>query len=110
MYHELRPKVSGDLCTARSANYEGSIAKSLVTQAQNEYNLAVSLANQDKWADALSHLQTSSNYLVQAYAEEEDYWRQKNQQQQLMLVGVIAAVAIGGTVIALMRRKPKTIT
>ena len=189
-YNELRPQVSSDLNNAEGAGYEGADAKSLISQASSEYDLALSLANQGKWEGAVTHLQTASNFLMQASAAEEDYWRQeasdsidtagqkieqladcecedakslleeaetklsdaqdsygkgtlayykvaynaalqatnyadqassKEQeyreekqrqlegQQQLMLIGGVAAVAIVGASVALMRRKPKPI-
>jgi len=181
---------SSDLNNAEGAGYEGADAKSLISQASSEYDLALSLANQGKWEGAVTHLQTASNFLMQASAAEEDYWRQeasdsidtagqkieqladcecedakslleeaetklsdaqdsygkgtlayykvaynaalqatnyadqassKEQeyreekqrqlegQQQLMLIGGVAAVAIVGASVALMRRKPKPI-
>lgn len=74
-YNELKSTVLSNLNIAKNANYEAPDAKSYVTQAENEYSLAVSLANQDKWESAVNHLQTASNNLVQAVAGEEEYWR-----------------------------------
>ena len=80
-YNDLRPQVLSKITGAQSANYESPDAKSLLLQASNEYNLAVSLVNQGKWQDAVSHLQTASNFVTQASSKEEQYqldsWRQK---------------------------------
>lgn len=53
----------------------------MLEQAVNEYNLADSLANQGKWQDAVLHLQTASNLLVQASSKEEEYQYKKQQQE-----------------------------
>ena len=81
IYNELRPKVLSAINEAQRANYESPDAKSLLSQAINEYNIAVSLANQENWKDAVSHLQTASNLLDQASAREEEYHRQEEQEE-----------------------------
>ena len=47
-YNELRPQVLGDLNSAERAGYESPDAKSLISQASSEYDLALSLADQGK--------------------------------------------------------------
>lgn len=76
-YNDLRPQVLSEI---ESADYESPDAKSLLSQAVNEYDLAVSLANQEKWKEAVSNLQTASNLLAQASAKEEEYQSQQQQQ------------------------------
>jgi len=97
------------MTNAQNANYESPEAKSLLSQATNEYNLAVSLASQGKWQDAVSHLNTASNFLAQAPAKEQAYQEQK-WQQQLILIGGISAIAIVAIIVIMMRRKEKVTT
>jgi len=107
-YNDLEPQVSSAIDTAQSANYESSDAKSLLSQAVNEYNLAVSLANQGNWQDGVSHLNTAQSLLTQAPAKEQAYQEQKRYQQQLILIGgAISAIVIVAIVVIVIGRKKK---
>jgi TRAP-type mannitol/chloroaromatic compound transport system substrate-binding protein len=100
IYDNLKPEVTDMLNNAQKANYESPIAKSKVSQAKDEYDLAFSLAAQGKWDGAVLHLQTSANILSEAAAEETVYQKTKQQQQQqqqqsyIWILTVIIAVVI----------------
>ena len=81
IYGELKPEIGDVLETAKNTNYVDTDAKALVVQAENEYNLSVSLADYELWEDAVSHLQTVSNLLVQSEVHEKDYWKPKANSQ-----------------------------
>jgi len=105
-YNDLEPQVSSAIGTAQSANYESSDAKSLLSQAVNEYNLAVSLANQGNWQDGVSHLNTAQSLLTQAPAKEQAYQEQKRFQQQLFIIGgAILAIVIVAIVLIVIRKR-----
>lgn len=105
-YNELRPQVSSKLDDAQNANYKSPDAKSLLSQAQNEYSLADSLANQGKWQDAVSHLNTASSLLTQAPAKEQTYEGEQNTQQLIFIIaGVLAIVITMGIVVIVRKRK-----
>jgi parallel beta-helix repeat protein len=101
-YNELAAQVSSNI---QNANYESPDAKSLLSQAQNEHSLAVSLANQGKWQDAVSYLNLAFNLLAQASAKEQTYQDQKKQQMILIIAGVSAAVVIVLAAIIMVRKR-----
>jgi hypothetical protein len=82
-YSTLVNSVYNDLNYAKNKGYESPSVKSLIDQATNEYNLALSLASQGKYSDAVNHLQTASNLISQAPAKEDEFqlssWRDKAQ-------------------------------
>ncbi len=79
-YRELSRNVFNGINDAQKADYESPYAESLLSQAVNEYDLALASANQEKWKEAISNLQTASNLLDQASDKEEEYQRQKQRE------------------------------
>ena len=75
IFYTTKPIVDSKIGQATSAGFQGADAKSLLQQAINEKNLAEQLASQDKWPDAVTHLQTASNLVDQATAAENKYWK-----------------------------------
>jgi len=82
-YQNLIKSVQMDLINAQATNYESPSAKSLITQALNEFNLATSLSAQGEYSEALNHLQNSTSLIMQAPEKEEEYntniWKEKAQ-------------------------------
>jgi heme/copper-type cytochrome/quinol oxidase subunit 2 len=113
IYNQIYPETSSKLNTAQSANYESPDAQSLMQQANSEFNLASSLANQGQWHDAVTHLQSVSSLIDQANAKEQSYQEQQeteNTQQAQTIVIIIVAIVIAvavvvGVVVYAMRRK-----
>jgi hypothetical protein len=106
-YNQLKTQVDSKLNAATAANYQNAEAKSLLQQAQTEYNQAISLANEEKWDQALTSLETASVYLDQASTAEQGGGGAQKQGQSLMLyLAIIAAVVIVVVVIVvIMMRK-----
>ena len=108
-YNELKTNVASNITEAVNAAYQSSEAQSLIEQAENAYAQALSLANEEKWEEAISALQDASTYLEQADVEEQNYIEAKSQQDPLLIiVGVVAVVVVAVLIIILMvRRKRK---
>lgn len=107
IYDQLEPQVINRI---NNANYSSSEAKSLLQQAQTEYNSASSLAGEEKWQEAVTGLQTASDYLDQADAAEQ---RSGGQTGNLLLyliiaaIAVVAALTVIGVVVLRRRKKPE---
>jgi hypothetical protein len=102
IYNQLYPQVSSKISDAQNANYNSPEAKSLFQQANEEFNLANSLANQGKWQDAVTHLQSASSLADQASAKEQTIQQTGNQQLIIIIGAVILAiilVAIGALIV-----------
>jgi hypothetical protein len=69
---DLKSEVQSKLNEAVSANYQNAEAKSLLKQAQTEYELATSYMDAEQWNDAMRSLETASNYLEQASIAEQE--------------------------------------
>lgn len=108
-YDELITKVASNISEAVNATYQSSEAQSLLEQAESAYAQALSLANEEKWEEAISALQNASTYLEQADAEEQTYIETKSQQDPLLIiVGVAVVVVVAVLIITLMvKRKRK---
>jgi hypothetical protein len=94
VYMTLLPQVASKLSEAINATYQSAEAQSLLQQAQSEYTLAISLANEEKWNEALSSLQNADSYMEQANAAEQENAEQKAEQQSLLLYLAIIAIAV----------------
>lgn len=113
LYNQLYPETSSKMNNAQYNDYKSPDAQALIQQANSEFNVASSLANQGQWHDAVTHLQSVSNLIDQANAKEQSYQEQQEtestQQTQsniLIIVAIVIAVAIvGGVVGYAMRRK-----
>jgi hypothetical protein len=104
-FNDLNLQVSNKIGDAQNANYKSPDAESLLSQAQNEYSLAASLANQGKWQDAVSHLNTASNLLSQAPAKEQAYQNQNGQQLILIIAGISAIIIVLIAALVMLRRQ-----
>jgi len=99
VYDDTKPKVDDEI---NQANLQGEEARSLLQQAINEKDLATRLANQGKWSEAVSHLQTASNLAVQAMAMEKIYQAQK---MNTFIVGEVGgAIVVVVIALVLLRR------
>jgi hypothetical protein len=82
-YYNLQSQVGNKISDRISnSNYEGPQARSSISQASNEFNLANTFATQGSWQEALGHLTTAANLVDQAAAQEQEYKAQKQQQEQ----------------------------
>ena len=80
-YLEVLSEVSNEISNTQRTDFECSEAISLFSKASDEYDLAISFANQEKWIDATTRLETASDFLTQASSEEVEYqintWRKE---------------------------------
>jgi hypothetical protein len=110
VYVDLKSEVEGKLSNATAADYVSSEAKSLLQQAQTQYNTAKDLAEQEQWGDALISLESASEYLDQAEVAEQINAEQTAQQQQLLLIAAIVLVIVilvVSVIVVMARRKRK---
>jgi hypothetical protein len=113
IYNQLYPETSSKLNNAQNVDYKSPDAQSLMQQANSEFNVASSLANQGQWHDAVTHLQSVSSLIDQANAKEQSYQEQQEaestQQTQssiLIIVAIVIAIAVVvGVAVYAMRRK-----
>lgn len=112
LYNDLFHQVSSKMSEAQNANYESAEAKSLFQQATNEYNQATSLADQGKWREATSSLQSVSSYLENANAEEQISGGQRANQQTLVLylavVAIVVIIAVSIVVVIVRKKRKQT--
>jgi hypothetical protein len=105
IYDQLNDQVNNRI---NNATYSSSEAQSLLQQAQSAYNNASSLAIEKKWQEAVTSLQTASDYLDQADATEQ---RSGGQTGSLLLYLIIAAIAVVAALtvigVAVLRRRKK---
>jgi len=111
-FRELAINVSTKYNEAINATYQSPDAKSLLEQANNEYEQAFMLSVNDQWAEAMKHLNTAYSYVEQAAEAEQQYIQQSENLQQLILIIVpIVTLIIVAVIIILMwrrRQKPNT--
>jgi hypothetical protein len=108
VFNALLQNVTSDLGKAIDAAYQSVDAQSLLDQAKNEYSQAIMLASEEKWDEAISHLQNASSYMEQAEAAEQLSAEQSAQQQQLLLyIAIIVIVVVVAAVIAVIWRKKR---
>jgi hypothetical protein len=103
VYNELMTKIASNITDAVNSKYQSSKAQSLLGQAENSYDQALSVANQGNWEKAISALQNASTYIEQADVEEQQYVEAKSQQDLLLIiVGVVVVVVVTVLIIILM--------
>jgi hypothetical protein len=106
IYDQLEPQVINRI---NNATYSSSEAKSLLQQAQTEYNNALSLKGEQKWQEAVTSLRAASDYLDQADAAEQS---SGGQMGNLLLYLIIAAIAVVAALtvigVAVLRRRKKS--
>jgi len=99
VYGVLLSQFEIDLSEARDANFKSAEARSLLQQAQAEYDISRSLVNSsfvsdENWSQALLHIQNATTYLEQANAAEQRTDEQAGEQQTLLFYIAIAAIAV----------------
>jgi hypothetical protein len=107
LYNELRSQVESELNAAISANYQNAEAKSLLEQAQTQYDLAPSLANEGQWTEAWTSLQNASNYLEQASTAEQEGGGLIQGSLLFYLVIIAIVVIITVSIIVVVKRKKR---
>jgi hypothetical protein len=109
IYNQLEPQVKNRINNATFTNPD---AQSLLQQAKNEYDNASSLATEGEWLEAVSSLQTSSEYLDQA---DEAQQRGGPSVETLFLYLVVVVIAVVIVVLAVAvfvrrtRKKPDSV-
>jgi hypothetical protein len=112
IYTSLKTQVDSKLVSAKSANYQSSDAKSLLQQAQTEVDTAKASADLGQWSEAISSLETASNYLDEASVAEQESEEQTAQMQNLLfylaIVAVVVVVVVVVAVVVVRRRRRRT--
>jgi cellobiose-specific phosphotransferase system component IIA len=80
-YRSLQPTVNNEI---NSANYSSPDAKVLIDQAQSAYQQAATLADQGKFQDAVTDLNSASDLLSRAQTSENTYQTAYNSYQLLL--------------------------
>ena len=107
IFSDLLSQVESKISEADNANYESPDARSLVTQAKNDHELALrSLEEEENWQEATSALQNASDNLDQANLEEQRFDEQ-NQTQLLIIVAVIIAISTVSIIAVIVRKRRK---
>jgi len=110
IYNGLVSQVESKLNEAIGANYKSAEAQSLLQQAQYEYNRAHSLANEERWNEALSRLYNATDLLEQADESEQVSEEQKAEQQSLLFylaIIAIAVIVVVSIIVVVLRKKRK---
>jgi hypothetical protein len=98
-YNQLAMQISTILNEAHIADYKNVDAIELLDEATTEYSLAISLANQRRWEEAVSHLQQTQDYLDQAQEKEqlstEDLTTAAITIIVLIIAGLLVSIILG---------------
>jgi hypothetical protein len=105
-FSELLSQVASKITEAANANYKSPDARSRLTQATNDYELALSLADEGRLLEATSALQNASDNLDQAALEEQRFDDQ-DQSLLLIIVAVIIAISTVSIIAVIVRKKRK---
>jgi hypothetical protein len=112
IYSEVVSQVESKLSAAISANYGSAEARSLLQQAQSEYNLAHSLANEERWNEALSSLYNATDLLEQADVAEQSSAEQQAEQQSLLfylaIIAIVVIIVVSVIVVVLRKKRKQT--
>jgi hypothetical protein len=112
VYMTLMSQVASKLSEAINATYKNAEARSLLQQAQSEYNLAISLANEEKWTEAVLSLQNANSYAEQANAAEQGNAEQKEEPQSLLfylaIIAIIVIIAVSIIVVVVRKKRKQT--
>jgi subtilase family serine protease len=103
IYNELEPQISNRL---HNTTYTNANAQSLLQQANNEYETAISLADNGTWLEAVSSLRAASDYLDQADVAEQIGGPSLG-TLLLYLAIVVIAVVIAILVVAIVVRRAR---
>ena len=106
-YDDLLTQVSNKIAESRSLNYQSSSAQSLIEQAEDDYAQALVYGNQNSWNEAVSLLNSASNYINQANVEEQKYLEEKSSEENLLMsIGIVVVIVVAIlAILYLMRRK-----
>ena len=112
IYSDLAPEVKSKLDAAGIANYGSAEARSLLQQAQYEYNLAHSLANEERWNEAISSLYNATDLLEQADVAEQTSAEQQAEQQSLLfylaIIAIVVIIVVSIIVVVLRKKRKQT--
>lgn len=97
LYNQLNLQISTNLDEALNANYQNEDALNLLDNAKLENNIAISLANQNRWEEAVSRLYQSQEYLDQAKEKEQ----QLSMNELTSTVATIAILIIIGLIVSI---------
>ena len=113
VYNGLVNQVAINIAEAVEAEYQSSDAQLFLEQAENSYSQALSYANQENWDNAISALQTASNYLEQADTEEQNYVDLKSEEDSLIIIVGVAIIIVVAVLIVIWvmnkRKQPPSI-
>jgi len=117
VFNELIQQVNANITKAVEAEYQSAEAQSLLEQAANEYAEAWLSSGDEKWEDAIIHLQNADSYLEQAEAAEQRYAEQSAEQQRLLsivvpivvIIVVIIVVVLIAVIVRKRRKQPEAV-
>lgn len=107
-YNNLETSVSNKINEAVKKNYQSSEAQSLLDQAQNAYSQAIVLANNNNLDNAITLLQSASNYLEQAEVKEQENIENSDFFDPLYIIAVIGIILIVVLVVIILMRQRRT--
>ena len=76
-YYDNIYVIESKLISAKEHDFESQYALSTLNQAENEFNLSRSLADQDEWPYTCSRMTNAANLIEQAYSYEIIHWKTK---------------------------------
>lgn len=71
LFNQMKLEINQQFEEIYNTNYQNQEAKDLLENAVNEYHLSISLADQNKWQEAILHLENTSDLLTQAQEKEQ---------------------------------------
>ena len=104
LYNQINSEVFTNLNEIQNANFKNQEAKDLLNDATTEYNLALSSANQKRWQEAISHLEQTQDYLIQAQEKEQQI---STEELVTTVTVIIVLILIGLLVSIVLGRKSK---
>jgi hypothetical protein len=108
IYSDLVPQVESKLNEAISANYGSAEARSLLQQAQYEYNLAHFLANEERWNEAISSLYNATDLLEQADVAEQKSAEQQSLLFYLAIIAIVVIIVVSIILVVLRKKRKQT--
>ena len=107
-FNQLLPEIASKISLANNASYQSPEAQSLLESAKTAYSDAVVHSTEGSWLDAISSLDSASDYLDEAETAEQNFNASVGQRNQLLIVvGGIAAVIIVVVAFAILLKKKK---
>ncbi|MBN1784521.1 MAG: hypothetical protein JW815_02160 [Candidatus Bathyarchaeota archaeon] len=90
----LLNQVSSNITTSENKNFQSSTAQSLLDQAKNAYEEAITFGDQSSWDEAVSMLNNALTYIGQADVADQQYVAEQSSQRTMLITLGVAAVAI----------------